>query len=157
MKFAVGLSGLMSFKLKSIGALAGSKKYQGYGITRNYSWTKEDISYIDRNQIKVKINNVVTTDFTFENDTEIRLGFIPAVGDEILIYTEEWYNLSPTQKANTYLADDIALDDLSIFTIPVHQRTQNFELRVFNDSPFPVSLNSMMWEGNYSPRFYRRL
>ena len=159
MKFAVGLSGLMSFKLKSIGALPGTKSYTGNGSTRRYSWVEDDISYIDRNQIKVKINNVVTTDFIFEDDNTILLGSgsTPASGDNILIYTDEWYNLSPTQKANTYLADDIALDDLSIFTIPVHQKTQNFELRVFNDSPFPVSLNSMMWEGNYSPRFYRRL
>ena len=59
--------------------------------------------------------------------------------------------------ADTYLANDIALKDQSVFAIPIHQKTDNFQLRVFNDSPFPVSLNSMMWEGNYSPRFYRRI
>ena len=68
----------------------------------------------------------------------------------------EWYNLNPVINANSYLANDIPLSEHSIFTIPIHQRTENIELRLFNDSPFPVSLNSMMWEGNYSPRFYRR-
>ena len=58
--------------------------------------------------------------------------------------------------ANTYLADDVALTDQSVVTIPIHQKTYNFQLRIFSDSAFPVSLNSMMWEGNYSPRFYRR-
>ena len=74
--------------------------------------------------------------------------------DDIVIYLDEWYNLSPTIIADTYLANDIGLKDQSVFTIPIHQKTENFQLRIFNDSPFPVSLNSMMWEGNYSPRFY---
>ena len=32
----------------------------------------------------------------------------------------------------------------------------NFELKVTSNFPYPVSLVSMTWEGNYSPRFYRR-
>ena len=68
----------------------------------------------------------------------------------------EWYNINPVVTADTYLADDVPLDEHSVFTVPIHQRTENTEVRLFNDSPFPVSLNSMMWEGNYSPRFYRR-
>ena len=68
----------------------------------------------------------------------------------------EWYNLDPVINANSYLANDIPIEEHSIFTLPIHQRTENIEVRLFNDSPFPVSLNSMMWEGKYSPRFYRR-
>ena len=55
-----------------------------------------------------------------------------------------------------YLADDVPMSDQSTLIVPIHQRTENFTLRVFSDSPFPVALNSMMWEGNYSPRFYTR-
>tara|TARA_Y100001938_G_scaffold150243_1_gene240286 strand:- start:6521 stop:8500 length:1980 start_codon:yes stop_codon:yes gene_type:complete len=69
---------------------------------------------------------------------------------------DEWYNINPVVTADNYLANDVPLDEHSIFTVPIHQRTENTEVRLFNDSPFPVSLNSMMWEGNYSPRFYRR-
>ena len=156
MKFAVGLSGVMGFKLKSTGIQQGTKTYTGDGSTTDFNWIKADLDYIDRDQIKVKINNVVTTAFSFLTDTSIRFTSAPANGDTILIYLEEWYSLNPTQKAGTYLADDVALDDLSVFTVPIHQRAENFVLRVVNDSPFPVSLNSMMWEGNYSPRFYRR-
>jgi hypothetical protein len=156
MKFAVGLSGVMGFKLRSTGIQQGSKTYTGDGSTTDFNWIKADLDYIDRIQVKVKINNVVTTAFTFLSDTSIRFNTAPASGDNILIYLEEWYSLNPTQKAGTYLADDVALDDLSVFTVPIHQRAENFVLRVVNDSPFPVSLNSMMWEGNYSPRFYRR-
>ena len=156
MNFAVGLSGVMGFKLKSIGIQQGSKTYTGDGSTTDFNWIKADFDYIDREQVKIKINNVVTTAFSFLSDTSIRFNSAPANGDTILIYLDEWYSLNPIQKAGTYLADDVALDDLSVFTVPIHQRAQNFVLRVVNDSPFPVSLNSMMWEGNYSPRFYRR-
>jgi hypothetical protein len=156
MKFAVGLSGVMGFKLSSTGIQQGTRSYTGDGSTTDFNWIIADFKYIDREQVKVKVNNVTSTAFTFLTDTSIRFNTAPATGDKILIYLDEWYSLNPTQKAGTYLADDVALDDLSVFTIPIHQRAENFVLRVVNDSPFPVSLNSMMWEGNYSPRFYRR-
>ena len=158
MKFAVGLSGVMSFKLKSTGVRQGERTYTGDGSTTDFKWTEDEISYIDRDQVKVRVNNVEqqTTDFSFLSDTEIRFGTAPALNDVIVIYLDEWYNLNPVQAANTYLANDIALSEQSVFTLPIHQKTENFQVRLFNDSPFPVSLNSMMWEGNYSPRFYRR-
>ena len=156
MKFAVGLSGVMSFKLKSTGIRQGKKEYTGDGSTTVFNWVDEDLSYVDKDQIKVKLDGVTTTAFTVSGDTQITFSSAPANSVKILIYLDEWYSLNPTQTADTYLANDIALSEQSVFSLPIHQRTDNFQLRVFNDSPFPVSLNSMMWEGNYSPRFYRR-
>ena len=156
MKFSVGLSGVMGFKVKATGLRQGTKQYTGDGSTTNFNWTDEDISYIDRDQIKIKVNNVVSTAWSFVNDTEIQFSSAPANGDIILIYLDEWYSLNPVQLANDYLASDVALSEQSTFMLPIHQKTDNFQVRVFNDSPFPVSLNSMMWEGVYSPRFYTR-
>ena len=227
-KFNVGLSGVMGFKLNSIGRFAAVKEYTLFKnncrdtnnneVYTDYEWIEPDLPYIDRNQVKVKINNKTITDFSFQSDTKIRLGnsllkqttrsgngsdtlfeytfdventdkikvkvggvettdFIFAGGkyisfnnappaasnnifiyneDKLVIYIDEWYILEPTSEANSYLADDVPLDESRVVTIPIHQRSKNFSLRVFNDSPFPVSLNSMMWEGTYSPRFYRR-
>ncbi len=233
MKFSVGLSGVMGFKLKSTGRLAASKSHTMFVTNSNdganppvdvytdYEWIESELPYVDQDQIKVKINNKVisSSDFSFQTPTKIRItnnallkrtvlsgngtnkvfnytftvdstanikvkvggvettdflfggdGYIifntapPNASnnveiyntDSLLIYMDEWYNLRPTAEANSYLSDDVPLNDQTIFTIPIHQRSRNFSLRVFNDSPFPVSLNSMMWEGNYSPRFYRR-
>ena len=156
MKFAVGLSGLMAFKLKSTGIRQGKKEYTGDGSTTVFNWTVEDLDYVDKDQIKVTLDGVSTTAFTVSGDSQITFSSAPGNTVKILIYLDEWYNLNPTAIANTYLANDIALSDSSVFTIPIHQKTNNFQLRIFNDSPFPVSLNSMMWEGNYSPRFYKR-
>ena len=58
--------------------------------------------------------------------------------------------------ANYYLADSAPLDFQRISTVPIHQRNTNFLLRLHSDSPFPLALDSCMWEGNYSPRYYRR-
>ena len=156
MKFAVGLSGIMSFKLKSTGVRQGKKEYTGDNSTTIFNWTEEDLDYIDKDQIKVTLDGVNTTAFTVSGDTQLTFSSAPGTGVKIVIYLDEWYSLNPTQIADTYLANDIALSEQSVFTIPIHQKTDNFQLRVFNDSPFPVALNSMMWEGNYSPRFYTR-
>ena len=160
MKFAVGLSGVMGFKLKSKGIRQGKREYTGDGSTTVYNWIDEDLSYVDDDQIKVKLDNVVTTAFTVDTTSgvvpKITFNTAPEAGVKILIYLDEWYSLNPVVMADNYLANDIAVSDQTVFTLPIHQRPDNFTLRLFNDSPFPVSLNSMMWEGIYSPRFYRR-
>ena len=160
MKFAVGLSGVMGFKLKSKGIRQGKREYTGDGSTTVYNWIDEDLSYVDDDQIKVKLDNVVTTAFTIDTTSgiipKITFNSAPANGVKILIYLDEWYSLNPVVIADQYLANDIPISDQTVFTLPIHQKTENFILRLFNDSPFPVSLNSMMWEGLYSPRFYRR-
>ena len=156
MKFAVGLSGVMGFKLKSKGIRQGKREYTGDGSTTVFNWDPSDISYVDRDQLKVKVNNVVTTAFTVNSDTQLTLNTAPPAGSTVLIYLDEWYNLNPVATADMYLANDIPITDQSVFSLPIHQKTDNFTLRLFNDTPFPVSINSMMWEGIYSPRFYRR-
>jgi hypothetical protein len=156
MKFAVGLSGGLGFKLKSDGVRQGKKEYIGDGNTTVFSWIEDDISYIDTDQIKVKVNDAESTAFTVSGDTQITFNTAPPQDASILIYLNEWYEVYPTIIADNYIANDVALSNLSVFSVPIHQRTENFQLRVFNDSPFPVALNSMMWEGQYSTRSYTR-
>ena len=68
----------------------------------------------------------------------------------------EWKNIQPVSNADYYSADSNPVKPESQFTVPIHQRNTNFQLKVTSNYPYPVSLVSMMWEGNYSPRFYRR-
>jgi len=110
----------------------------------------------------VKVNGAANTGFSIVNDANrgekklLQFTTPPGEGDTILLYTDKWYTIHPVQDANQYLADDIPLTEDKVFTLPIHQRSENFNIRVFSNSPFPVSLTSMMWEGQYSPRFYRR-
>jgi len=70
--------------------------------------------------------------------------------------SNEWRNVQHTADADYYSADSSPVKSERQFIVPVHQRNTNFDLKVTSDFPYPVSLVSMMWEGNYTPRFYRR-
>jgi len=157
MKFAVGLSGMMSFKLEQQGRLPYEVKFTGDGSTTTYTFNKRDLDYVDRSDVLVTVNGVNETAFSFTNDTTIVFSSAPAADAEIKFYIKDWFTVQPVIEANTYLANDVPLDNETVFTIPIHQRTENFRLKMFNNSPFPVAVNAMMWEGNYTPRFYRRV
>ena len=156
MKFSVGLSGGMIFKVKQKGREPYSIKYTGDGSTTTYTYNKSDLDFEDRSDVKVTVNGIVTTSYSFTNDTTIVFNSAPANNADIIFTVEEWVTTTPVIEANTYLANDVPLDNETVFTVPIHQRTENFKLRMFNNTPFPVAVNAMMWEGNYTPRFYRR-
>lgn len=71
--------------------------------------------------------------------------------------SNDWINVQHTADADYYQGDTNPVKPERQFTVPIHQRNTNFELKVTSNFPYPVSLVSMMWEGNYSPRFYKRL
>lgn len=157
MKFAVGLSGMMSFKLQQIGRLPYELSLTGDGSTTTFTFNRRDLDYVDRSDVQITINGVNETNFSFTNDTTIVFASAPANNATIKLFIKEWFTTQPVIEANTYLANDVPLDNETVFTIPIHQRTENFRLKMFNNSPFPVAVNAMMWEGNYTPRFYRRV
>ena len=70
--------------------------------------------------------------------------------------SNEWVDVQHVAEADYYAADSNPVNPEHRFIVPIHQRNTNFELKVTSNFPYPVSLVSMMWEGNYSPRFYRR-
>jgi hypothetical protein len=101
-----------------------------------------------------------TTDFT-ATLTISRLHFSVGKTGPILFKlkadgSSEWKDIEYVTDANSYVANSSPVTDEHKFTVPIHQRNTNFELKVTSNFPYPVSLVSMMWEGNYSPRFYRR-
>ena len=172
MKFSVGQSSVVGFKLNRKGVQAATQSFTGDGSTTAFS---PDFTVKDLKDVVVKKNGAkqtLTTDYTIADHATIpdaitvTFGTAPAAAsttanvttaaDTIEIYVDNWYTLQTTQDANYYLADDVPLDTQSIFTVPIHQRTDNYTLRVYSDSPFPLALTSMAWEGNYSPRYYRR-
>lgn len=181
MKFAVGLSSGIGFKLKSKGYRGQLSTFIGTGASNTDTSGTDHIFTVpfplkEENGVVVKVNGakqVVDTAYTFTTNSDnqgvvtFNSGYVPTEeidnndntttpAQTVEITTDTWYDVQPVQDANQYLADDVPLVEESMFTIPIHQRTDNFNLRVFSNSPFPVSLNSMMWEGQYSPRYYQR-
>ena len=168
MKFSVGQSSVVGFKLKSKGFKGSTQTFTGDGSTTQF---KPIFKVDDINDIIVKKNGAIQTkgtDYTITNDPlTITFSSAPSAAassanvttpaDSVEIYIDIWYTLMPTQEANYYLGNDVPLDTQSLFTVPIHQRTDNYTLRVYSDSPFPVALTSAAWEGTYSPRYYRRI
>ena len=68
----------------------------------------------------------------------------------------EWNLVQPVIQADYYLANSVPLNKDTVFTVPIHQRNTNYQLKLKSTSPFPVTLTNMTWEGNYSTRYYRR-
>ena len=155
MKFSVGRSSTVGFKLTSNG-LRG----QSYDFSPITDGSRTEFSLPfdiqDKDDIKVSLDGTNTTNFTITDAGVITMGSAPAATVKMIAYEDNWYDIQPVQEANQYLADDVPMVDQAVYTLPIHQRSENFLLRIFSDSPFPVSLTSMMWEGNYSPRYYKR-
>ena len=126
----------------------------GTGLTVDITTSTGKITACTVNQSGTgyKINDIITV-ATGGANAQLRIATLP---DEVEIYVDNWFTLYPTQEANYYLSDDVPLDKQSTFTVPIHQRTDSYTLRVFSNSPFPMALTSCSWEGTYSPRYYRR-
>ena len=164
--FSLGLSGSVNFRLKSIGNTPTILAFTGNGTKKTFDWLPRDFKYRYRDQVSVKVNGIEqrpqvtgvssSTGFEWIDSRKIEFRTAPPPDASIEIGKLEWDLAVPTIKAGKYLADDVNIDDHSIFSLPIHQKASNFSLKVTDDTPYPVSLNSMTWEGNYSPRFYRR-
>ena len=170
MKFAVGLSSGVGFKLKRKGYIGPSKEYTGDSSTTAFN---VDFPLKEENGIVVKLDGAKQASSTYSvttTDTSATVTFNSAPNGEvdnndnsttpaqkILITTDTWYDVQTVLEADQYLADDVPMTEEAVFTLPIHQRSDNFDLRVYSNSPFPVALSSMMWEGQYSPRYYKRV
>lgn len=56
-----------------------------------------------------------------------------------------------------YLANTVPITNSAIYNVPIHQKSDNFSIRIDSPTSYPFTLLSSSWEGNYNPRFYRRV
>jgi len=57
----------------------------------------------------------------------------------------------------TYVANNVAMAAQAVHDVPVYQRNENISLSIVGDTPLPVSLLGMNWEGKYNKKFYNRV
>ena len=93
--------------------------------------------------------------------TTARMAFYAGLGGSIYFNIKdhtrlEWTDISGVRVAGVYQADTSPFRDHYIYKVPVYQRPDNYTMKVISDTPFPVSLVAMQWEGQYSPGFYRK-
>lgn len=99
-------------------------------------------------------------DFTAITTTS-RMAFYTGLGGDIYFSIKdrsrpEWFSIGGAQVADFYTANTSPFRDTYVYKVPIYQRPDNYTMKVTSNTPFPVSLVSMQWEGQYSPGFYRR-
>lgn len=68
----------------------------------------------------------------------------------------DWQQAFSVVDADYYAANDVPLASSKIYTLPLHQKSENTLIRLKASGPFPVSLISLVWEGHYSNKYYSR-
>lgn len=79
------------------------------------------------------------------NSVVTRTGKVDYV-DEFTSSTYDQYNVA-----------DVQVEDEHIGTIPVYEKSNNFNLSIKSTSPLPATLISLTWEGDYSPKYYKNV
>lgn len=67
-----------------------------------------------------------------------------------------WDNTISVTMPNLYSLNNVNLEADSIHTIPLYQRNNNLLVKIIGDTPFPVSILNLTWEGRYTNGFYTR-
>ncbi len=60
-------------------------------------------------------------------------------------------------QADAYSANTVSIDNEQLVTLPVYERNTTLNLTLKSTHPSPATLYSMTWEGDYSPRYYKRV
>jgi hypothetical protein len=68
----------------------------------------------------------------------------------------EWSKTIEAVQPNIYNLNNVNLSADAVHTVPIYQRNENLSFTIIGDSPMPVSLLNLTWEGNYNTGFYRR-
>jgi hypothetical protein len=68
----------------------------------------------------------------------------------------EWNQTIEAVQPNVYDLNNVNLSAEAVHTVPIYQRNDNLSLSIIGDSPLPVTLLSLNWEGRYNTGFYRR-
>ena len=103
------------------------------------SVNNDDVSSLIIHRLKVK------TGLSGPVDYKISITGVPDWTDTISVTQPSQYNLN-----------NVNMQASSIHVVPIYQRNENLAVRIIGNTPFPVSLLSLDWEGKYNKRFYRR-
>ena len=68
----------------------------------------------------------------------------------------EWDNVASVTRPSTYTLNSVNMQPSATHVVPVFQRNENLAVKIVGNTPFPVSLLGLDWEGKFNQRFYRR-
>lgn len=68
-----------------------------------------------------------------------------------------WENTVNVTLPNSYVLNNVNMTAAETHVVPIYQRNKNTSIRLRGDTPFPVTIVGMTWEGRMNTAFYRRL
>jgi hypothetical protein len=68
-----------------------------------------------------------------------------------------WEDTINVTLPNQYVLNNVNLAAEGTHNVPMYQRNSNLSVRILGDTPFPVSILSLNWEGRYNNGFYKRV
>lgn len=69
---------------------------------------------------------------------------------------DQWVNVVNVTLPYQYVLNNVNMSAEATHVVPIFQRNKNIRIRIVGDTPFPVSLLGLSWEGLYKRRFYTR-
>ena len=89
---------------------------------------------------------------------KVKCGVSGPVDYEVKILGRDTYTKSITfTPSGQYQLNTVNVTDSSEHSVPVYQRNENVEVSIIGSTPFPVTLESLNWEGRLNSNFYTRL
>jgi hypothetical protein len=105
-------------------------------------------------------NQIASSDYTSDliiHRLKVSTGLSGPIKYQISIKGRpEWNQTIETATSNEYELNSVNMVNEAIHNVPIYQRNENLTFKIIGDSPFPVSLLSLNWEGKYNTGFYRR-
>ena len=68
-----------------------------------------------------------------------------------------WSNVTNVTLPNNYALNNVNMQATATHVVPVYQRNEHLGLTILGDTPFPVSILGLTWEGRYNNKFYKRV
>lgn len=68
-----------------------------------------------------------------------------------------WNDVVSVTLPNNYVLNNVNMQATATHVVPIFQRNKNLGVKIIGDTPFPVSILSLTWEGRYNNRFYKRV
>ena len=104
---------------------------------------------------------MVETDFTSDliiHRLNIATGLSGSIKYQIDITGRpEWSKTVESIMPFEYELNNVNLASDSVHNIPIYQRNENLTFKIIGDTPMPVSLLNLTWEGDYNVGFYNRI
>lgn len=70
---------------------------------------------------------------------------------------EDWTDVVNVTLPSTYVLNNVNLSAEGTHVVPIYQRNRNTKVKIIGDTPFPVTLLKLSWEGKYNNKFYKQI